>query len=191
MRLDHIAYRTFDRFKTVDFFQKAFGYKIQTEFEIKFEDGSCAKCFALEPPEKTIQKINWTCGIEFHRGFDVEYHLAPEIFISDGTPDSIVGKWVGKRDNIGGIHHLAYQVESVQDTMDEWRKLGYAEFTTDSPLTCPGLTQIFTKPSCLTGVIYEFIERKIGTDGFCKDNVKNLMLSTSDLETKISLDLQG
>ena len=63
--------------------------------------------------------------------------------------------------------------------MDEWRAKGYAEFTSDKPLTCPGLTQVFTKPSLLTGVIYELIER--GEHGFCRENVKNLMESTKGL----------
>lgn len=105
-----------------------------------------------------------------------QYHIPPEIFVSDGTPDSIVGKWVERRDGVGGIHHLAYQVDSVQKTMDEWKSKGYAEFSSDKPLTCPGLTQVFTKPSELTGVIYEFIER--GAQGFCQANVKDLMEST-------------
>jgi 4-hydroxyphenylpyruvate dioxygenase-like putative hemolysin len=114
------------------------------------------------------------------------YHLAPEIFVSDGDEGSIVGDWVSARNGIGGIHHLAYQVDSVQKTIDEWRAKGYAEFTTENPLVCPDLTQVFTKPSALTGVIYEFIER--GRHGFCKDNVKDLMESTKDLEAKVSLD---
>lgn len=187
MRLDHIAYRVADRHKTVDFFIRAFGYKIQTEFDLKFDDGTTVKCFALEPPEKPLDSTKtlpsgdldaptpWS--IYAHTG--VEYHLAPEIFVSDGDPDSIVGQWVAKRDGVGGIHHLAYQVPSVQAQMDLWREKGYAEFTTENPLTCPGLTQVFTKPSSLTGVIYEFIER--GAHGFCKDNVQALMESTRNV----------
>ena len=65
--------------------------------------------------------------------------------------------------------------------MKEWREKGYAEFTTEEPLTCPGLTQCFTKPSNLTGVIYELIERDRDAQGFCKDNVKDLMESTEIL----------
>ena len=61
----------------------------------------------------------------------------------------------------------------------EWKEKGYAEFTSAQPMKCPGLTQVFTKPSELTGVIYEFIER--GEHGFCKDNVKALMDSTAGL----------
>lgn len=201
MRLDHIAYRVADRHKTVDFFIKAFGYRIQTEFDIKFKDGETARCFALEPPEKLEGvELPWTYTNSFIRTehthglypeikgeHDATFHMAPEIFVSDGTPDSIVGRWVAKRDGIGGIHHLAYQVESVEAKMREWREKGFAEFTTESPLTCPGLTQVFTKPSSLTGVIYEFIER--GKHGFCQDNVKDLMESTKDLDAKDKVEL--
>lgn len=192
MRLDHIAYRVSDRHKTVEFFKESFGYRIPADlkdgFEIEFDDGSTAKCFALEPPEKP-GKGNWSQPPWTTQMFvglppndlktGIEYHLAPEIFVSDGTPDSIVGKWVAERGDVGGIHHMAYQVKSVKKTMAEWKEKGYAEFTTDEPMKCPGLTQVFTLPSALTGVIYEFIERE--AQGFCKDNVKELMTSTKDL----------
>jgi 4-hydroxyphenylpyruvate dioxygenase-like putative hemolysin len=175
MRLDHIAYRVANREKTAKFFMEAFGYSIQTEFDINFDDGGSAKCYALEPPEKLLAETPWKI---FAVGLEQEYHLPPEIFISDGTPDSIVGKWVASRGGIGGIHHIAYQVDSVEEKMKEWQEKGYAEFSTDDVLKCPGLTQVFTKPSALTGVIYEFINR--GKHGFCKDNVKDLMKSTKD-----------
>ncbi len=186
MRLDHLAYRVADRDKTVEFLMKAFGYKFQAEFEIYFnkEKTDKALCIALEPPEKpsgTDLVIPWTtttgAGAIPENGWKgAEYHMAPEIFVSQGTPGSIVGNWVAKRDGVGGIHHLAYQVESVEKKMEEWKEKGYAEFTSEKPMTCPGLTQVFTKPSALTGVIFEFIERE--GHGFCKDNVKQLMLST-------------
>ena len=51
MRLDHIAYRAKDRRRTADFFERAFGYKIGTEFQIEFDDKSKADCLALVPPE--------------------------------------------------------------------------------------------------------------------------------------------
>jgi catechol 2,3-dioxygenase-like lactoylglutathione lyase family enzyme len=175
MRLDHIAYRVADRKKTAQFFMDAFGYHVQTEFDINFEDGTMAKCIALEPPEKLSEDVPWKV---FAAGREQEYHLPPEIFVSDGSPDSIVGQWVAARGGVGGVHHLAYQVDSVEEKMREWQEKGYAEFSSDDVLTCPGLTQVFTKPSALTGVIYEFINR--GRHGFCQDNVKDLMKSTRD-----------
>lgn len=181
MRLDHIAYRVADRNKTANFFIKAFGYKIQQEFKLEFDDGTTTDCIALEPPEKLVSGAPWTTVSSIpdeHQKACVsqQYHMPPEIFVSDGEPNSIVGKWVAERGGIGGIHHMAYQVESVEQTMKEWQEKGYCEFSSDKPFTCPGLTQVFSKPSSLTGVVYEFIERE--GFGFCKDNVIQLMNST-------------
>ncbi len=177
-RLDHIAYRVANRDKTVEFLMKAFGYKFQAEFEIYFNEEKTDKalCIALEPPEKTIVDMPWIIEAGGDMVHDQQYHMAPEIFVSEGTPGSIVGNWVAKRDGIGGIHHLAYQVPNVENQMKEWLSKGYAEFSTTKPMVCPGLVQVFTKPSALTGVIYEFIERD--GHGFCRENVRQLMEST-------------
>tara|TARA_Y100000310_G_scaffold309962_1_gene354600 strand:- start:488 stop:1051 length:564 start_codon:yes stop_codon:yes gene_type:complete len=183
MRLDHIAYRVKDRYRTYDFFKNAFGYKLATSFEIKFDDGSHADCLALVPPEARHPDTNlWTyfsLQAAPYEPIKSEYHSPPEIFVSDGGFGSIVGDWVAERDGVGGIHHIAYQVEDVGGIMEEWKEKGYAEFYTEEPITCkdPDLTQVFTKPSELTGVIYEFINRKGA--GFCKDSVKQLMESTA------------
>ena len=182
MRLDHIAYRVKDRYKTAKFFDDSLGYTIGTEFQIEFDDNSKADCMALVPPENRVPDTNlWK--LQTHLSFneietesEVEYHAPAEIFVSDGPRGSIVGDWVTARGGIGGIHHIAYQCDSVESTMKEWKEAGYAEFLSDEPMTCPGLVQVFTKPSELTGVIYELISRE--GDGFCEDNVKNLMLST-------------
>ena len=74
---------------------------------------------------------------------------------------------------------MAYQVDDVEAAMHSWKQLGYAEFLSDKPMECPGLKQVFTKPSELTGVIYELISRE--GNGFCKVNVKALMESTKEL----------
>ncbi len=182
MRLDHIAYRVADRKKAAEFFQKCLGYRIAEElpdgFEVNFEDDSKANCYVMLPPEELVMQAPWS-SMELYQGHNLEYHKPPEIFVSQGTPGSIVDQWVKHRDGVGGIHHLAYQVDSVADTMKEWQEKGYAEFTTKEPLSCPGLVQCFTKPSMITGIIYEFIERE--TVGFCKENVKDLMNSTKGL----------
>lgn len=171
MRLDHIAYRVADRKRAADFFVNAFNYSVQTEFDIDFPDGSSAKCVALEPPEK-VHDAPWT-----HLLLDAELHVPPEIFVSDGSPDSVVGRWVARRGP--GVHHLAYQVPSVQKQMDLWRQKGFAEFASPNPLSCPDLVQVFTRPSEITGVVYEFIER--GKHGFCRDNVRDLMIASDRL----------
>ena len=183
MRLDHSAFRVADRKKTAQFFIDAFGYKIQQEFQIDFPDGSKAECIALEPPEKIHQNLPWKILAEADPTGSVgaEFHMAQEIFVSDGPPGSIVGDWVAKRGGIGGLHHQAFQVSNVRETMKLWIDKGWAEFTTADVLTCPEdeLDQVFTKPNPLTGVIYEFIKR--GDKGFCSTNVKDLMISTKGL----------
>lgn len=173
MRIDHIAYRVANRNKTTQFFVEAMNYTIEDEFEINFEDGSTARCYALVPPERVYNTTAFKAWAMFG---EVEYHSPPEIFVSEGTSDSIVGKWVQERQGIGGIHHVAYQVDDVEGVMREWQSRGWAEFTTESPITTEGLSQCFTKPHRLTGVVYEFIYRT--TKGFNVENVKDLMEST-------------
>jgi catechol 2,3-dioxygenase-like lactoylglutathione lyase family enzyme len=174
MRLDHIAYRVADRKEAVEFFSVFLGYQVDPElpygFDIQFEDGSMAKCYVLLPPEKKEGTPR------LYEAEETVFHQAPEIFVSDGSDNSIVAEWVAA--NGSGIHHLAYEVESVEKTMIEWSLLGI-QFTTEKPLKCDGLKQAFTKPHPVTGIIYEIIERD--KQGFCRDNVKDLMESTKDI----------
>ena len=185
MRLDHIAYRVQDRNVTAKKFSELFGYSVGTEFDIQFDDGSTADCIAMVPPEKNndlnrIIPIPWSvasAGV----GKPVEHHLAPEIFISDGTGDSIVGSWVRERGGVGGIHHMAYQVSDIKGTVRQWRSSGI-EFLSEEIIDCPedDLRQIFTKPlEVVGGVIFELIER--GDKGFCQNSVKDLMNSTKEV----------
>ena len=187
MRLDHIAYRSKDRYKTAKFFEDCFGYTIGTEFQVEFDDETKADCLALVPPEERHPDvIEWRVmladapkpqdGVPMKDPVYHAYDAPPEIFVSDGVEGSIVGDWVKERGNIGGIHHIAYEVDNVAATMQDWKDKGYAEFYSEEPLECPGLIQVFTKPSELTGVIYELINRS--GKGFCEDNVKGLMEST-------------
>jgi catechol 2,3-dioxygenase-like lactoylglutathione lyase family enzyme len=188
MRLDHVAYRVADREKTAKFFMDALGYSIQERFTIDFDDGTCAECIALEPPEKlpgtpwVTMQVHYQDTLEGMREKLQLYHMPPEIFVSDGAPGSIVGDWVAARGGIGGIHHMAYQVDDVEAKMKEWQEKGYAEFSSDKPMICPEdkLIQIFTKPiDIIGGIVYEFIERS--GHGFCNKNVKALMESSKNL----------
>lgn len=162
MRLDHIAYRVTDRHKAAEFLKTTLNYKTVTEFEIKFDDESTAECLVLEP----------AAGAR---------HISPEIFVSNGTADSIVNKWVQERGGTGGIHHMAYQVLRIEDKVKEWKDKG-VEFLTENVINCPDddMKQIFTKPLPELGnIIIELIER--GDKGFCQNNVQNLMESTKNL----------
>ena len=166
MKIDHIAYRVKDRHEAAKFFRLMFNYDIGTEFDVEFDDGSKAECYVLLPP------IN--PAILVREG--------PEIFISDGSPGSIVGDWTEARGGIGGIHHIAYKVRDINVVVDEWKKQGVVEFLTDDVINCPddNLRQIFTKPlAYVGGIIIELIER--GSKGFCEKSVKDLMTSTKGL----------
>lgn len=173
MEIDHIAYRVKDRIKAAKYFCDALNYKIQEEFDIDLGEENFAKCIVLYPPENIAPMI------EGFSGSPIQLSKQPEIFISDGSEGSIIGDWVKSRGGIGGVHHIAYRVKSVEAIMKEWKEKGYAEFTTEEPMKCEGLTQAFTKPSEIIGVIIEVLERS--DKGFCKDNVSKLMLSTKGL----------
>jgi len=168
-----------DKEKTAQFFIDFFGYKLPEDlkegFDIQFEDSTWAKCLVLEPPEKAGQEVPW----KMFDVFGLEFHTPAEIFVSSGCEGSIVSEWVkSHNDGNGGIHHIAYQVDSVEDIMNEWKDRGFIEFSSEKPLTCDGLVQVFTKPLELAGVIYEFIERE--KQGFCASNVRDLMNSTKN-----------
>jgi catechol 2,3-dioxygenase-like lactoylglutathione lyase family enzyme len=167
MKLDHIAYRVKDRHKAAGFFQSMFGYEIGTEFDVEFDDGSKAECYVLLSPMNPAILVR----------------EGPEIFISDGSPGSIVGDWVKARGDVGGIHHIAYRVKDIDNVVGEWKKQDTVDFLTDNIIDCPDddLRQIFTKPlDYLGGIIIELIER--GAKGFCQNSVKNLMEATKELK---------
>ena len=166
MKLDHIALRVADRHKAVNFFQSMLNYEVGAEFDIDFDDGSKAECYALIPPLLPTVLIR----------------EGPEIFISDGTPGSIVGDWVEARGGVGGVHHIAYKVKDIDSIVNEWKSKGTVEFLTDDIIDCPDddLRQIFTKPlDYMGGIIIELIER--GSKGFCQNSVRDLMNSTKGL----------
>jgi len=177
MRLDHIAFRVLNRNLAKQYFCNHFGYKISNDFTVDFPDKTYANCYVLSPQENLDKRLPFLYPINNIYGHKVvNYHMAPEIFLSQGSKGSIVEKWVNE--NKTKLHHLAFQVNNVKCIMNDLKKQGLIEFTSNEPLKCQGLTQIFTKPCPFTGLIYEFIERE--KEGFCVENVKDLMESTKN-----------
>ena len=153
--LDHIALRVLDRDVALPAFARL-GYKVVESFPITLEDGSTAQSYALEKPG---------------------HHV---VFISSGPPESKIHRWVTERGGRGAVHHFAFVVESVAQTMEKWKEDGVV-FTTDKPIVCScevPLTQVFTEEDPTTGLVYELIERN-GHPGFCQENVAKLMSRSS------------
>ena len=195
MRLDHIAYRVKDRGKTTKFLEDCLGYKYAGTWDIDFGDGPPTKFNMLAPPEvRATEAGMWTYKAlmyspsilnesvkDANSAIKAEFHAPPEIAVSDGPAGSIVGDWVAETNGgRGGVHHIAYEVDDVAETMKEWQEKGYAEFYSEEPIVCEedDLVQVFSKPSELTGVVYELIKRGTTNKGFCVKSVKALMEST-------------
>jgi hypothetical protein len=177
-RIDHLAFRTFDRIKSVKFIKEALGYREQAEFTIFFDDEKkdTAICTAMEPSDRKINNALWSYLIPFG-SIEQKYVLSPEIFVSEGSPGSIVYNWCSKHGS--GLHHIALQCpedSTIEKEMKKWLDLGWTEGFSSDVIKCDNLCQVFTKPSSLLGVVFELIERK--ESGFCKDSVKFLMNSS-------------
>lgn len=164
MRVDHIAWRTPDRDGAVKFFEQL-GYKEVDVFNpFEGEEGPNAeiRCSVMVPAEKYLPDEQ---DIPYHLLTlvnNVMFHMAPEIFISEGPSGSIVGDWVIHRNVLGhgGIHHIAYQTFQIKKTKRALEEAGI-EFVGDI-IDCPddNLKQVFSKPIRHLGdIVIELIQR--------------------------------
>lgn len=147
--LDHIAFRVKDK----DISKQIFilmGYEVVDSF-LPFNNDKVS-CIVLK-----------------HSKYDL-----PEIFISEGLEDSIVKNWINK--NGSGVHHIAFKVDNLDKEIGIFKSKGI-KFSSENPIVCEDLKQIFTEPlDFLGGICIELLERS--THGFCKDSVKQLMETT-------------
>jgi len=183
-RIDHLAFRTLNKSKAVKFLCDAIGYKEVTEFQIDFNkaENDFAICSVLEPCNRCdVKLLPWLHTLSIG-SIEQEYVLSPEIFVSEGSLGSIVQTWASARCG-AGLHHIAMQVQedsTVEEEMKKWLNKGWCEsFTSKEPFKCDEMSQVFTTPSSLLGVVFELIKRKEA--GFCKNSVLSLMESTRDL----------
>lgn len=169
IRIDHITYRVPNRIEAADFFVDVFSYDVVKEFAIKLPNRTFAKCIVLSPPEKSsingklssyIRVLKASPESIFSEGEIedekyVEYHIPPDIFVIDGDENSEINNWVKKRSNLGGIHHMAFQVKNLKKIINLIEEKKHVEISYTSFLK---FNRIFTKPNKVTGLIYEFIE---------------------------------
>ena len=150
--IDHIAFRVADLEKAIQFYTEVMGCELADRFYVDFEDGTKARCAAL--------------------------NAGPiQIFVSEGVGDGgVVKEWVKKHGN--NIHHIAYAVDDLPSAVEDAKRKG-VEFLSEKQIENDDLIQIFTRPHDDTGVIHELIQRKHpGAKGFATENVKKLMDST-------------
>jgi 4-hydroxyphenylpyruvate dioxygenase-like putative hemolysin len=151
-KLDHLALRLINK-EEASKVLNLFGYILEDKFELDFGESGKAESYVMSS------------------------YKTPEIFMSDGDKDTVIGEWVDKHGP--GIHHVALVSDNIYNDVADLKAKGI-EFTTPDVLVCDDLKQIFTKPiDCLGGLIIELIERK--TKGFCAGNVKAIMDSTKGL----------
>lgn len=154
-KIDHIAFRVADLEKALQFYVEVMGCEIADRFFVDFDDGTKARCAAL--------------------------NAGPiQIFVSEGVGDGgVVKEWVKKHGN--NIHHIAYAVDDLAGAVEEARQKG-VEFLSEKQIENDDLIQIFSRPNEETGVIHELIQRKHpDAKGFATENVKKLMDSTRNL----------
>jgi methylmalonyl-CoA epimerase len=154
-RIDHIAFRVEDLEKAIKFYTEVMGCEIADRFFVDFEDGTRARCAALNAG--SIQ-----------------------IFVSEGIGEGgVVREWVKRHGN--ALHHIAYAVDDLAAAVEDARKQG-VEFLSEKQIENDDLIQIFSKPIPETGVIHELIQRKHpDAKGFATENVKRLMESTREV----------
>ena len=139
MRLDHLAFRVFDRENFASTLSWL-GYHRVQEFALF---GGDVRSYALQGP-------------------------GPEIFVSEGSYGTIVGKWVLEHGD--GLHHIAFEVANVV-TAAEDLPFNFGEIVTCG---CPKpLTQVFSQRTEF-GFIVELLTKN-GHPGFCPGNVERLM----------------
>jgi methylmalonyl-CoA/ethylmalonyl-CoA epimerase len=150
-RVDHIAFRV-ESLDRAEAFYKGMGCEVADRFHIDFDDGTQARCIAMNAG--SIQ-----------------------IFVSEGIGEGgVVKEWVKKHGN--NIHHVAWEVDDLAREVEEARTRG-VEFLSEKQIENEDLIQIFSRPDPDTGIIHELIQRKHpGAKGFATENVKRLMEST-------------
>lgn len=154
--VDHIAFRVENLDAAVKFYTEVMGCAVADWFFVDFEDGTKARCAALD--------------------------AGPiQIFVSEGIGEGgVVKEWVKRHGN--ALHHVAYAVDDLPAAVEHARRHG-VEFLSEKQIENDDLIQIFTRPDPATGVVHELIQRKHpGAKGFATENVKKLMESTREVK---------
>ena len=69
--------------------------------------------------------------------------------------NSVIKRFLARRGE--GLHHIAFQVPDLDETVAACRARG-ATFTSDESVLLEGLRAAFLRPECLSGLLVEFVE---------------------------------
>jgi methylmalonyl-CoA/ethylmalonyl-CoA epimerase len=128
-RIYHLGYAVRDIEAASRFYEENFGV-VPGEPEVVEEQGIVAAMFSVG--DSTIELVQPT------------------------RPDSPVGKFLAKRGE--GVHHVAFEVEDLQETLAELRRNG-VELIDEEPRRGAGGTRIaFVHPKGAFGVLTELVE---------------------------------
>lgn len=113
----------------------------------------------LDPFRTFLERLTGEEGSPIERvegqGVDVCF-VGPVEVISPHDESSGVGRFLDRRG--AGLHHIAYRVENLENTMARLKDEGY-RFTSEEPGTGRGGHRVaFLHPASTGGVLIEFLE---------------------------------
>jgi len=112
-----------------------------------YEDVMGLKCYAVE--EVADQKVKTA----FFQVGDTKIEL-----LESTDPEGPIGKFIEKKGP--GIHHLAFAVEGIDQTLEEVKSKGVRLIDQTSRKGAEGLDIGFLHPKSTGGVLTEFCEKK-------------------------------
>jgi len=107
------------------------------------------KCYAIE--EVADQKVKTA----FLKVGEVKIEL-----LEPTSPESTIAKFMEKNGGRGGIHHIAYKVQNIEEKLKEVADKGVQLIDATPRKGAEGMTIAFLHPKSTAGVLTEFCEKK-------------------------------
>lgn len=99
---------------------------------------------------RSIRAPMFSMDFRMGRLKDVDFEL-----MTPYAGDSVVRRFISRRGE--GLHHVAFRVADIEDTISEGRARGLP-FLSDEPVLLGELRAAFLHPGCLSGLLVEFVE---------------------------------
>lgn len=96
------------------------------------------------------ERENFSMRFQMCRLGDVDFEI-----MQSSTPDGLIQRFVERRGE--GLHHVAFQVDDAAAALAHFKAKGVPVLS-EAPLAIANLKVFFLAPTCLGGVLVEFIE---------------------------------